>query len=97
MTHSFQVTRDYFVSTKVVEPAQRALESFLREKYEALTDAEKHSLNNECDRVIRSLKARCETALISREQIRYAAVCAIYYTTFGESPLITAVNEAFRK
>lgn len=76
----------------VVESAQRELEKFCREMFDNLTWQEQIVLNKECDRIIHKLKERSRLTVISREQLRYAVICAIYYTAFGESPLMTAVN-----
>jgi hypothetical protein len=92
MTFSLPITKNYFESTKVIEQKERELEQFCRDLYNDLPIQEKIALDHNCDKVIHKLKERSRMVVISREQIRYAAICTLYYCAFGESPLMTAVN-----
>lgn len=92
MTYSLPKTKQYFMSTRVIEQAEIDLNSFCREKFAHLTKEEQKSVNRECDIIRGKLKTRYYQENITREEIRCALIVALYYSAFGETPLMTAVN-----
>ncbi len=85
-------SKNFFSSSKVIESAQIELIKFCQDKFFYLPDDDKFIINIECDRIRKKLKERNRKDNTTREEIRYAVICAMYYAAFGESPLMTAVK-----